>query len=121
MMPPVRSRHPVDADLDLEALRPIGEEIRRHLVDRINATNEEIRDYPTPIARCDEQLTQLIEQRTGIFRELRRLDAAADKSLVGSDYAALIEECIGSPAFANEEAAQAIRTRLAAALSRMRR
>jgi hypothetical protein len=30
---------------------------------RIAALSAEIRAYPTPIARCDEQLTQLLEQR----------------------------------------------------------
>jgi hypothetical protein len=36
---------------------------------------EEVRTYPTPIARCDEHLTQAIEQRDAAFRRLR---AASD-------------------------------------------
>ena len=31
---------------------------------RIAQLSEEIRHYPTPIARCDEQLTALIDERT---------------------------------------------------------
>ena len=36
----------------------------RYAEQRIAELSEEIRNYPTPIARCDEQLTALIEQRS---------------------------------------------------------
>lgn len=32
--------------------------------------SEEIRHYPTPIARCDEQLTALIEERSRLLNLL---------------------------------------------------
>jgi chorismate mutase len=32
--------------------------------------NQEIRSYPGPIARCDEQLTALLEQRAALLRQL---------------------------------------------------
>jgi hypothetical protein len=32
----------------------------------------EIRDYPTPIARCDEQLTALLEERARLIALLER-------------------------------------------------
>ena len=34
--------------------------------------SEEIRNYPTPIARCDEQLTGLIERRAALLAEKKR-------------------------------------------------
>jgi hypothetical protein len=37
---------------------------------RIEALSEEIRSYPRPIARCDEQLSGLIEQRALLLKEL---------------------------------------------------
>jgi hypothetical protein len=37
---------------------------------------EEIRGYPTPIPRCDQQFNHLIAQREVIFSQLARLDAA---------------------------------------------
>mgnify|MGYP001240413071 CR=1 FL=1 len=37
---------------------------------RIDELSEEIRNYPTPIARCDEQLTALLVER---FRLLKLL------------------------------------------------
>ena len=33
--------------------------------------HNEVHTYPTPIARCDEQLTQAIEARDAAFRQLR--------------------------------------------------
>jgi len=37
---------------------------------RIDALSQEIRNYPTPIARCDEQLTQLLEERARLMSQL---------------------------------------------------
>jgi chorismate mutase len=37
---------------------------------KYRALNEEIRSYPTPIARCDEQLAKLLEDRAKLLREL---------------------------------------------------
>jgi hypothetical protein len=39
---------------------------------RIEELSEEIRNYPTPIARCDEQLTALIEERSRLLHELNK-------------------------------------------------
>ena len=44
----------------------------RYLERRIAELSEEIRNYPTPIARCDEQLTALIEQRSRLFMDLEK-------------------------------------------------
>ncbi len=37
--------------------------------------SDEIRRYPTPIARCDEQLTELLERRARLLAEAARLAA----------------------------------------------
>ena len=37
--------------------------MRQDLERRLAEVSAEIRNYPTPIARCDEQLTALIEER----------------------------------------------------------
>jgi chorismate mutase len=37
---------------------------------RIAELSQEIRNYPTPIARCDEQLTQLLEERARLMAQL---------------------------------------------------
>jgi len=48
-------------------------ELRRRLERRAAELSDEIRRYPTPIARCDEQLTDLLERRARVFELLRRL------------------------------------------------
>jgi len=40
---------------------------RSELQRRLDGVCEEIRHYPTPIARCDEQLSALIEERSRLF------------------------------------------------------
>ncbi len=39
---------------------------------RLAQLSDEIRRYPTPIARCDEQLTALLEQRAALIEKLRQ-------------------------------------------------
>ncbi|MGH8747167.1 MAG: hypothetical protein ACREUK_11845 [Burkholderiales bacterium] len=36
----------------------------------------QVRDYPAPIARCDEQLAALLEERSRVLDELARLKRA---------------------------------------------
>ena len=40
------------------------------LEERFAELSREIREYPTPIARCDEQLAGLLEERARILRQL---------------------------------------------------
>jgi hypothetical protein len=44
----------------------------RYLEERIAGLSEEIRSYPTPIARCDEQLGALLEERSRLFSQLHQ-------------------------------------------------
>jgi chorismate mutase len=41
---------------------------------RIDELSREIRAYPTPIARCDEQLAGLLEERARLLARLAALD-----------------------------------------------
>ena len=43
---------------------------------RIAELSAEIRAYPTPIARCDEQLGALLERRTMLFSQLEEIRAS---------------------------------------------
>jgi len=61
-------------------------EIRAHLERRGAALSEAVRNYPTPIARCDEQLPALLESR----REVLRLLEASDATLVEAFAAAAV-------------------------------
>ncbi len=42
------------------------------LARRLDELSEPIRNYPTPIARCDEQLGGLIEERARLLNELQK-------------------------------------------------
>jgi hypothetical protein len=46
--------------------------LRRSLEIRSRELQEEVRTYPTPIARCDVQLTQVIEERDAAVGRLKR-------------------------------------------------
>jgi hypothetical protein len=47
--------------------------LKNQLESRIDELSREIRAYPTPIARCDEQLTRLLEERAALISGLRDL------------------------------------------------
>jgi hypothetical protein len=49
-----------------------------YLENKLAALNEEIRRYPGPIARCDEHLAALIEERARLLSELERPSCSAD-------------------------------------------
>jgi chorismate mutase len=44
---------------------------------RIAELSREIRNYPTPIARCDEQLAGLIEERAELLTQLNEIEMKA--------------------------------------------
>jgi hypothetical protein len=55
---------------------------RRQLLERrLAELAEEIRSYPRPIARCDEQLTELLERRAEVLAQLN--EAAAQPASTG--------------------------------------
>jgi hypothetical protein len=45
--------------------------------ERIARLSEEIRNYPTPIARCDEQLAALLEERARLISQLEKQSCSA--------------------------------------------
>lgn len=56
---------------------PVGtltwQDIHQHLQRQRDAIINEIRHYPPPIPACDVQFNYLLEQRTQIMREIKRL------------------------------------------------
>ena len=40
---------------------------------RLDELNREIRSYPTPIARCDDQLAGLLEERSLVLQKIHSL------------------------------------------------
>jgi hypothetical protein len=55
------------------------------IAQRIRELSEEIRNYPTPIARCDEQLTGLIEERSRLLQELNKPAGCTPEGIWAND------------------------------------
>ena len=91
-----------------------GRAARRHLERRAKRLNEEITRYPTPIARCDQHLAALLEQRAAIYG---RLQLAGDAS--GGMFRGL-EAFLASPADGADETEEALRARLRGELAKHR-
>ncbi|HXX82672.1 MAG TPA: hypothetical protein VEN29_01690 [Casimicrobiaceae bacterium] len=53
----------------------VCQSIRSRLEGERDRIHREIRDYPTPIPRCDAQFNYLLEQRDSIARELQRFES----------------------------------------------
>jgi len=49
-----------------------------YLEQRLASLNEEIRSYPGPIARCDEHLPALLEERARLLSELEKQGCSAE-------------------------------------------
>ena len=59
--------------------------MKAELEKRIAELNAEIRHYPTPIARCDEQLTELIEERSRLLHELDKPAGCTPEGIWAND------------------------------------
>ena len=97
----------------LPALRAALEaQLRR----RASRLAQEVRDYPTPIARCDDQLAGLLERRSRVFCALHGIDALPAGDAAGS--LAALEDCAARLAPADLDAAFVAQWRAAIATLR---
>ncbi len=87
-----KSQRAIDADADSESLKTTLKEIGDQLRNRKALINAEIRNYPTPIPRCDAQFNHLLEQQARLSRELEQLDTIVAKSAVREDLVKLLED-----------------------------
>lgn len=118
-------KHPSQASgaMVLDLVVAAWSELKIYLARRSKELSEEVRNYPTPIARCDEQLTKLIEQRSGAIDQLKLLlEAAPTRSgPLGRRRLAALETYLMRPlAFPDDEIEIALRSRLRAVLSGLR-
>jgi hypothetical protein len=81
--------------------------------------SDEVRHYPSPIARCDVQLTKLIEERTRAIEQLRVLTGSDPRRSQGA--LASLESLLVQPqVHPDDELEGAIRSRLSAAIEALR-
>jgi hypothetical protein len=79
-------------------LGALRDRIRAVLEGERRQVHEEIRAYPTPIPRCDQQFNHLIERRELLAAELARLDATAGAGAPVPDGGASLDAFISSSA-----------------------
>jgi len=89
----------------------VRERIRALLDDERRRLHEEIRGYPTPIPRCDQQFNYLIDRRDLLASELARLDAA-EPAAQADDRGAWLEAFIDSSACLDAGAKSRLKTAL---------
>jgi hypothetical protein len=97
---------------DSAKLASMCSEIKLHLEDRRRALAAEIRDYPTPIPRCDAQFNYLYEQQARLARELDRIGALAGKTLKREVRVELIERFIASAPYTDDAPEREFRSRM---------
>lgn len=72
--------------------RTLWTQVKARLAAKLAELSEEVRAYPSPIARCDDQLPKLLDRRAAAQRRMR---LAEDQVVDGFDdarFATLIEE-----------------------------
>jgi hypothetical protein len=94
--------------------------LRSHLEIHSRELYEQVRTYPTPIARCDIQLTRAIEERDAAFRRLWRADELdVLRTQLGRDaWCAALREFVADAGLSGDQAAVAAREGLLVALAR---
>jgi hypothetical protein len=107
-----------DITRDSAKLASMWNEIKLHLEDRRRALAAEIRDYPTPIPRCDAQFNHLYEQQARLARELDRVGALAGKTR--GDTIESIERFIASAPYTDDAAEREFRSRMKKQVSAFR-
>src|SRR5437773_6651877 len=117
--PPTKGSAPARADPSPGAIIECWSELERYLERRSRELNAEVRGYPTPIARCDDQLPKLLEQRARANEQLqlaRAADATAP-SIWSDPWLEARRQVLASPmVIEDDETESAIRARLRAAL-----
>jgi len=99
-------------------------ELLRHLERRSTELNAEIRAYPSPIARCDDQLPKLLEQRARAVRLLNaaiELGATPAASAAEATWLDRLQGFLSGPDAATDDDAEAeLRSRLSVSLGQRR-
>jgi hypothetical protein len=84
----------------------VWERIRGYLENEKRRIDEEIKNYPPPIPACDVQFNRLLEERTRVSEELRRMHEAREESHRCGHSVELLNEFIRSSSCMDDEAKQ---------------
>ncbi len=97
---------------DSAKLESMWNEIRLHLEDVRCSLAAEIRNYPTPIPRCDAQFNHLYEQQARLARDLDRIGSPAGKNHTRGDTVELIRQFVASAPYTDDAAELEFRSRI---------
>lgn len=99
-----------ESSVGAAAARLLWTELEDHLENVRRSILAEIRNYPTPIAACDQQFNYLLEQRDRIAGELSRLASfRRDGSARETDVKALFDFINASDCIAHEAKGRLLR------------
>ena len=116
-MPSVTSRTKTETARDSAKLASMWNEVKLHLEDRRRALAAEIRNYPTPIPRCDAQFNHLYEQQSRLARDLDQIGALAGKNAKRGDIIESIRRFIASAPYTDDGGEREFRSRMKKQLS----
>lgn len=83
-------------------LEPIWQEIKTTLELKKSQINDEIMGYPPPIPACDVQFNFLLEERSKITQELRRVHEILEEGTSEPDRISLLREFVKSCKYFDE-------------------
>src|SRR5256885_14685214 len=117
MTPSVTARTKTTARSSAAKLASLWNEIKLHLEDRRRSLAAEIRNYPTPIPRCDAQFNHLYQQQARLARELDGIGELGGENPKREDCIELIERFIASAPYTDDAVERALRSRIKTQLS----
>lgn len=111
--------HPTSSStIDTDRLDGLPRELQRWLTGARALLADEIRNYPTPIPRCDAQFNHLVEQRDRLSRFLNELDAVLDRRDGGAALRVVLQQLPDVPPFGDSIEERSLRDRIAVELDR---
>ena len=102
---------------DSAKLESMWNEIRHHLEDLRHSLAAEIRNYPTPIPRCDAQFNHLYKQQSRLVRDLDQIGALTGNNAKRGDIIESIRQFVASAPYTDDPAELQLRVRLKKDLS----
>lgn len=100
----------IERQAEVALMDSVWEGISEHLENERHQVNEEIKNYPPPIAACDAQFNYLLEERARIAQELDRLKALAREGLTRTADLTRISEFIASSNYIKGEREEGMRS-----------
>jgi hypothetical protein len=95
-----------------EPISSAWREIKALLENQKAQLYEDLKNYPSPIAACDQQFNHLLDAQADIARELNRLRTDWDENLSLGEAINAIDTFVGSSRWIDADAWQRIRNKL---------